>query len=86
MATSISTILVVEDESSIASFVSLYLRNAGYAVRTAANGTDAITQAATHSPALLCSPRTEPTLCLKRGRHSVNKRRWSSSTNVQPLT
>ena len=33
------TVLVVEDESSIASFVSLYLKNAGYAVRTAASGT-----------------------------------------------
>ena len=40
------TVLVVEDESSIASFVSLYLKNAGYAVRTAANGTEALTQAA----------------------------------------
>ena len=32
------TMLVVEDEASIASFVSLYLKNAGYGVRTAANG------------------------------------------------
>ena len=40
------TVLVVEDESSIASFVSLYLKNAGYTVRTAANGTEALTQAA----------------------------------------
>jgi two-component system alkaline phosphatase synthesis response regulator PhoP len=39
------TILVVEDESSIASFVSLYLKNAGYSVRTAPTGTDALTQA-----------------------------------------
>jgi len=39
------TILVVEDESSIASFVSLYLKNAGYAVRTAPTGSDALTQA-----------------------------------------
>ena len=36
------TILVVEDESSIASFVSLYLKNAGYAVRTAATGAEAL--------------------------------------------
>ena len=40
------TVLVVEDESSIASFVSLYLKNAGYTVRTAANGSEALTQAA----------------------------------------
>ena len=48
-----TTILVVEDESSIASFVSLYLKNAGYAVKTAATGTDAIAQAAAHEPALI---------------------------------
>ena len=36
--------LVVEDEASIASFVSLYLKNAGYAVRTAATGTEALSQ------------------------------------------
>ena len=39
---SVPTILVVEDESSIASFVSLYLKNAGYAVKTAATGADAL--------------------------------------------
>jgi two-component system alkaline phosphatase synthesis response regulator PhoP len=47
------TILVVEDESSIASFVSLYLKNAGYAVRTASTGADALTLAAAHEPALI---------------------------------
>ena len=40
------TVLVVEDEASIASFVSLYLKNAGYAVRTAATGGEALRQAA----------------------------------------
>jgi DNA-binding response OmpR family regulator len=48
-----STILVVEDESSIASFVSLYLRNAGYTVRTAATGADALNDAAANPPALV---------------------------------
>jgi DNA-binding response OmpR family regulator len=38
------TVLVVEDEPSIASFVSLYLKNAGYQVRTAGSGADAIGQ------------------------------------------
>ena len=47
------TILVVEDESSIASFVALYLKNAGYTVRTAANGTDALSLAASEHPALI---------------------------------
>jgi two-component system alkaline phosphatase synthesis response regulator PhoP len=47
------TILVVEDESSIASFVSLYLKNAGYSVRTAATGTEALAQAATGEASLI---------------------------------
>jgi DNA-binding response OmpR family regulator len=47
------TVLVVEDESSIASFVALYLKNAGYAVRTAANGTEALAQVAAGQPALI---------------------------------
>ncbi len=41
------TVLVVEDEASIASFVSLYLKNAGYTVRTASTGSDALAQAGT---------------------------------------
>jgi DNA-binding response OmpR family regulator len=49
----VPTILVVEDESSIASFVSLYLKNAGYAVKTAATGTDALAQASAHEPSLI---------------------------------
>ena len=47
------TVLVVEDESSIASFVALYLKNAGFAVRTAANGSEALAQAAAAQPALI---------------------------------
>jgi DNA-binding response OmpR family regulator len=47
------TVLVVEDESSIASFVALYLKNAGYTVRTAANGTEALSQVAAAQPALI---------------------------------
>jgi two-component system, OmpR family, response regulator MprA len=48
-----SNILVVEDESSIASFVSLYLKNAGYGVRTAATGTEALNQVAQEMPGLI---------------------------------
>jgi len=44
------TILVVEDEASIASFVSLYLKKAGYGVRTAATGQDALADAASTDP------------------------------------
>ena len=47
------TVLVVEDESSIASFVALYLKNAGYSVRTAANGTEALSEVASAQPALI---------------------------------
>ena len=53
MSATAPNILVVEDESSIASFVSLYLRNAGYAVRTAATGADALSDAAANPPALV---------------------------------
>jgi DNA-binding response OmpR family regulator len=45
--------LVVEDEASIASFVSLYLKNAGYAVRTAATGGEALAQVMSNPPALI---------------------------------
>jgi two-component system alkaline phosphatase synthesis response regulator PhoP len=47
------TVLVVEDEASIASFVALYLKNAGYAVRAVANGTDALAQVEAEQPALI---------------------------------
>jgi DNA-binding response OmpR family regulator len=46
-------ILVVEDETSIASFVAAYLRNAGYAVRTAATSQAALTEVASEVPALI---------------------------------
>jgi DNA-binding response OmpR family regulator len=46
-------ILVVEDESSIASFVSLYLKNAGYTVRTASTGADALAQVGVQMPGLI---------------------------------
>src|SRR5213593_375861 len=48
-----TSVLVVEDESSIASFVALYLKNAGYAVRTVANGSDALTHVAVETPGLI---------------------------------
>jgi len=47
------TVLVVEDEASIASFVAMYLRNAGYDVKVAPTGRDALTLAASHSPSLI---------------------------------
>ncbi|MDX6485390.1 MAG: hypothetical protein QOF43_543, partial [Gaiellaceae bacterium] len=53
MTAATPNILVVEDEGSIASFVSLYLKNAGYGVRTAANGTDGLAQVAKEMPDLI---------------------------------
>jgi DNA-binding response OmpR family regulator len=47
------TVLVVEDEASIASFVALYLKNAGYNVKTAANGSEALSQAASGDISLI---------------------------------
>jgi DNA-binding response OmpR family regulator len=46
-------VLVVEDEASIASFVSLYLKNAGYDVHVAANGEEALSTAEATQPVLI---------------------------------
>jgi two-component system alkaline phosphatase synthesis response regulator PhoP len=53
MAAASPSILVVEDESSIASFVSLYLKNAGYGVRTVATGGEALQQLGSEPPTLI---------------------------------
>jgi DNA-binding response OmpR family regulator len=47
------SILVVEDETSIASFVAAYLRNAGYVVRTASTAGAAVAELANEAPALI---------------------------------
>ena len=44
---------MVEDEASIASFVSLYLKNAGYSVKAVSNGSDALAQVEAEQPALI---------------------------------
>ena len=48
-----TTILVVEDETSIATFVAAYLRNAGYGVKTAATAQAALIQLASDAPSLV---------------------------------
>jgi two-component system, OmpR family, alkaline phosphatase synthesis response regulator PhoP len=53
MAPDAQTILVVEDEQAIASFVAAYLRKDGFAVRVTARGREALTLAVTESPALV---------------------------------
>jgi DNA-binding response OmpR family regulator len=47
------TVLVVEDEPSIASFVSAYLKNAGYLVRTTGSGNEALRLVESEKPALV---------------------------------
>jgi DNA-binding response OmpR family regulator len=47
------SILVVEDETSIATFVAAYLRNAGYGVRTASTAQSAAVELTTEPPALV---------------------------------
>jgi DNA-binding response OmpR family regulator len=53
MATRVQTVLVVEDEASIASFVALYLKNAGYRVQTAGTGQGAMDILARDRPDLI---------------------------------
>jgi len=53
MAATTQSVLVVEDEASIASFVALYLKNAGYDVATVANGTDALASVDREQPSLI---------------------------------
>ena len=47
------SVLVVEDEQSIASFVSLYLKNAGYSVRAVGTGSGALNAVAAEMPSLI---------------------------------
>ncbi|HLM34003.1 MAG TPA: response regulator transcription factor [Gaiellaceae bacterium] len=46
-------ILIVEDETSIASFVAMYLKKAGYEVKVAGSGTDALARANADNPSLI---------------------------------
>ncbi len=47
------TILVAEDEPNIASFVAMYLKRAGFDVRTASTGSETLAKAASEAPALI---------------------------------
>jgi DNA-binding response OmpR family regulator len=53
VSTPTPSILVVEDESSIASFVALYLKNAGYGVRAVGTGAGALNAVAAEMPSLI---------------------------------
>jgi two-component system alkaline phosphatase synthesis response regulator PhoP len=47
------SILVVEDESSIASFIAMYLKKAGFGVRVAGTGAAAIEEVTSEAPSLI---------------------------------
>jgi DNA-binding response OmpR family regulator len=47
------TVLVVEDEENIASFVAMYLKRAGFAVRAAATGNEGLEKASADPPSLI---------------------------------
>jgi DNA-binding response OmpR family regulator len=53
MANQTQSVLVVEDETSIASFVALYLKNAGYKIRTVGTGQEALEGLASERPDLV---------------------------------
>ena len=53
MSANAQSVLVVEDEASIASFVSLYLKNAGYDVTTAPTGGEALRSLERDQPSLV---------------------------------
>jgi DNA-binding response OmpR family regulator len=53
VATKPQTVLVVEDEASIASFVAAYLKNAGYTVKTTPSGNEALRIVDSDKPALV---------------------------------
>jgi DNA-binding response OmpR family regulator len=53
MANQGQTVLVVEDETSIASFVALYLKNAGYRIQAAGTGREALERVASEKPDLI---------------------------------
>jgi DNA-binding response OmpR family regulator len=53
VASKTQSILVVEDEGSIASFIAMYLKKAGFGVRVAGTGAAAIEEVASEAPSLI---------------------------------
>ena len=53
MSQAAQTVLIVEDEESIASFVAMYLKKGGFGVSLAATGSEALAKAAAEHPALI---------------------------------
>jgi DNA-binding response OmpR family regulator len=53
VASKTQSILVVEDEGSIASFIAMYLKKAGFGIRVAGTGAAAIEEVASEAPSLI---------------------------------
>jgi DNA-binding response OmpR family regulator len=83
MAGDTQTILVVEDEQAIASFVAAYLKKDGFAVRMTASGKEALNLVAAEAPALVVLDLMLPDL---DGMEVCRRIRESSTLPVLMLT
>ena len=83
MAAKAQTVLVVEDETSIASFVALYLKNAGYGIRTVGTGQEALDVLARERPDLIVLDLMLPDL---DGLEVCKRVRQSSDVPILMLT
>ncbi|HTS73912.1 MAG TPA: response regulator transcription factor, partial [Gaiellaceae bacterium] len=83
MAAKAQTVLVVEDETSIASFVALYLKNAGYGIRTVGTGQEALDTLARERPDLIVLDLMLPDL---DGLEVCKRVRQSSDVPILMLT
>lgn len=76
------TVLVIDDEAHITRVVSLKLRNAGYEVRTAADGEEGFEAAVQHTPDLIITDLQMPYLS---GLEMARKLRSTRSTAGIPV-
>jgi DNA-binding response OmpR family regulator len=83
MAAKTQSVLVVEDETSIASFVALYLKNAGYGIRTVGTGQEALDTLARERPDLIVLDLMLPDL---DGLEVCKRVRQSSDVPILMLT
>jgi CheY-like chemotaxis protein len=65
-----ATILIVEDEPPVRSFLAMFLEDLGHTVRTAINGMEALTQVASERPALVLTDVMMPVM----GGHELCRR------------
>jgi DNA-binding response OmpR family regulator len=83
MAAKAQSVLVVEDETSIASFVALYLKNAGYGIHTVGTGQEALDSVARERPDLIVLDLMLPDL---DGLEVCKRVRQSSDVPILMLT